>query len=240
MEPEILFETENIVAINKPAGLVVHYDGKTKEPTVVDWVEKTYPEAKGVGEPLTLSTGEVIKRSGIVHRLDRDTSGVLLIARTQDAYEFLKKQFKEGTIKKIYRAFVYGKIDQNRGSIRRPIGRSQGDFRKYSAAKRIRGNEREAETVYNLITATDSVSYLNVLPQTGRTHQIRVHMLAINHPVVCDALYAPNRECMLGFKRLALHAYSILFKDMDGKVRTIEAPLPPDFCKAEEALKSCQ
>jgi len=240
MEPEILFETENIVAINKPAGLVVHYDGKTKESTVVDWVEKTYPETKGVGEPLILSTGEVIKRSGIVHRLDRDTSGVLLIARTQDAYEYLKKQFKEGTIKKAYRAFVYGKIDQNRGSIRRPIGRSQADFRKFSAAKRIRGNEREAETVYNLITATDSVSYLNVLPQTGRTHQIRVHMLAINHPVVCDSLYAPNRECMLGFKRLALHAYSILFKDMDGGERTIEAPLPPDFCKAEEVLKSCQ
>lgn len=240
MEPEILYETENIVAINKPAGLVVHYDGKTKEPTVVDWVEKTYPESCGVGEPLTLSTGEVIQRSGIVHRLDRDTSGILLVARTQEAYEFLKRQFKDGTIKKTYRAFVYGKIDQNRGNIRRPIGRSQADFRKFSAAKRMRGNEREAETVYNVIQTTPEVTYINALPQTGRTHQIRVHMLAIHHPVVCDSLYAPKKECILGFNRLALHAYTISFKDIDGTERTIEAPLPSDFLKAEEALKSCQ
>ena len=236
MEPEILFENKDIVVINKPAGLVVHYDGKTEEKNVVDWVEKTYPEAKGVGEPLTLSTGEIIERSGVVHRLDRDTSGVLLIARTQEAYEYLKDQFKNSKVKKTYRAFVHGKIEQNRGNIRRTIGRSKSDFRKFSAKKRSMGNGREAETIYNLLYSTDEVSYLKVLPQTGRTHQIRVHMLAIHHPVVCDKLYAPNKECILGFDRLALHAHSITYKDMEGEEQTVFAPLTKDFLEAEKSL----
>ena len=235
-EPEVLFETKDMVAINKPAGLVVHYDGKTEEPNVVEWMEKHYPGSKGVGEPLTLSTGDVIERSGVVHRLDRDTSGVLLLARSQESYIHLKGQFQNGHIRKKYRAFVHGCIKQNRGNISRPIGRNKNDFRKFSARKRIRGNEREAETIYNLIQATDDASYLLLMPQTGRTHQIRVHMLAIHHPVVCDGLYAPNKGCILGFDRLALHAYEIMFKDLQGEEHTVRAPLPEDFLRAEKEM----
>jgi len=172
----------------------------------------------------------------VTHRLDRETSGVLLLARTQVAYERLKGQFQKNKIKKNYRAFVYGKIKQNRGNISLPIGRSKGDFRKFSADRSVRGNEREAETIYNLIFATDEVSYINVMPQTGRTHQIRVHMLAIHHPVVCDSLYAPKQPCILGFDRLALHAYSVRFIDLEGNEQVVEAPLPDDFLSAEQAI----
>lgn len=233
---EIIFENEDIVAINKPAGLVVHYDGKTKEPSVVDWVKENYPQTQGVGEPTKLSSGETIDRPGIVHRLDRETSGVLLIAKNQEAYEHLKKQFQKSSVRKIYKAFVYGKIKQSRGKISRPIGRSKNDFRKHSASKQLRGKEREATTIYNVVKSTDEVTYITAYPQTGRTHQIRVHMLSIHHPVLCDSLYVPFKEHLLGFDRLALHAYSIEFRDTKGGTVEITAPLPDDFIEAEKKI----
>ncbi len=232
MSPTILFENTNVIIINKPASLVVHPDGRTDERTLVDWITETHPEMKGVGEPLTLQSGEVIDRPGIVHRLDRETSGVMVIAKNQDAFLFLKSQFQNREAKKIYNAFVYGNFKETEGVIDRPIGRSASDFRRWSAQRGAKGEMREAVTEYTVLKSIKGFSCIEARPKTGRTHQIRVHMKAINHPVVCDKLYAANMPTAFGFERLALHARSLTLTLPDGEVRTFEAPLPEDFQNA--------
>lgn len=242
MNIPILYEDKNYLIINKPAGLVVHPDGRTEEPTVADWVLEKYPETKEVGEPLTLSSGKIIYRPGIVHRIDRDTSGVLAIAKNQGAFLFLKNQFQDRSVKKMYNVFVYGEMEEEDGVIDRPIGRSTKDFRLWSAQRGARGEMREAVTHYKVIETSDGkggdgFSYLEIIPHTGRTHQIRVHMKAINHPVVADPLYAPKREAALGFSRLALHARTLEFQGPEGEIIKAEAPLPEDFQKALIMIK---
>lgn len=239
---EILYEDKDVLAVNKPAGLVVHADGRTEEKTLADWILENYPKIKDVGEPTKLANGDLIIRPGIVHRIDRDTSGVLIIAKNQKTFLFLKDQFKEREVEKSYRAFVYGEVKGEEGIIDRPITRSRKDFRLWSAQRGGQGEGREAITEYKVlgrISASQAkskgetgFSLLELHPKTGRTHQIRVHLKAINHPVVNDPLYAPKRETAFGFKRLALHAYSIKFSLPSGKQLLVEAPYPEDFEKA--------
>ena len=237
LEPEILFENDDYIAVNKPAGLVVHADGRTAEATVSDWVLKRHPEMKEVGEPIVLSNGEKIYRPGIVHRIDRDTSGVLLLAKNQKAFDALKAQFQNREVEKVYHAFVYGAMKEPKGTIDRPIARSAKDFRLWSAQRGSRGERREAVTLYKVIEKIPDATFVEAHPKTGRTHQIRVHFKAINHPVIADPLYAPKREAMFGFKRLALHAKSASFKLLDGSIKTVEAPYPEDFAQALELFK---
>jgi len=242
---EILFENEDVVVINKPAGLVVHSDGKTKEKTVCDWILENYPKLENVGEPLVLQDpnladgrGEIeIKRPGIVHRLDKETSGVLIIAKTQEVFLHLKQQFKDKKIEKKYRTFVWGEMRDDEGVIDRPIGRSGKDFRQWSAQRGARGKMREAVTEYKVLKKNKDFSFLEVNLKTGRTHQIRVHMKAINYPVVGDKLYAPKREYALGFERLALHAFSIEFSLLNRERKRIKVHLPSDFKRALKLMK---
>jgi len=233
---EILFENKDLLVINKPAGLVVHADGRTEEKTLVDWILSKYPEIKEVGEPTMLTSGTVLYRPGIVHRLDRDTSGVMVIAKTQNQFMDLKRQFQERETAKIYRAFVYGNVKEDDGIIDRPISRSRKDFRLWSAQRGGRGEARHAVTHFKVIGRGDDVTYIEAIPKTGRTHQIRVHFKAINHPIVADVLYAPKRDSLLSFKRLALHSHSLTIIMQDNKEMTFVAPLPADFKKAEELL----
>jgi 23S rRNA pseudouridine1911/1915/1917 synthase len=228
----VLYEDKDVLVLNKPAGLVVHSDGKTKEPSLADWIGKKYPRLKKVGEPTILPNGKKILRPGIVHRLDRDTSGAIIIVKSQETFLHLKEQFQSREIKKFYRAFVYGELTNDRGIINRPIGRSPSDFRQWSATRGARGEMREAETRYRVIQKKNGISYVEIMPQTGRTHQIRVHFKAINHPIIHDELYAEGRESLLGFKRLALHAFRIQFTLPAGKAIEVEAPFPEDFEKA--------
>ena len=227
-----------MLVINKPAGLVVHSDGKTAEPNVCDWLLEMYPDTKEVGEPWTSPDGTTMYRPGIVHRLDRDTSGVLVIAKTQESYLSLKAQFQNRETRKTYNAFVYDFMKEEGGIIDRPIGRSKGDFRQWTAQRGARGEMREAVTEYKVLKSSKDVSYVEVSPKTGRTHQIRVHFKAINHPVVCDALYAPKKPHLLGFERLALHASKIEIKDLKGELISVEAPLPQDFLEALDKIKA--
>ncbi len=243
MEPTILHEDDNYIVFNKPAGLVVHPDGKTDEKTLVDWLIKNRPEMAEVGEPLILKTGEKILRPGIVHRLDKDTSGVMVVAKNQKAFEDLKDKFKEREVEKKYHAFVYGTLPEDYDTINRPIGRSKKDFRKWSAQRGARGEMREAVTNYEVIQKGEDsngakVTFVEVQPKTGRTHQIRVHFKAIHHPVISDALYAPKQEQLLGFKRHALHAYTLSFKAINGKKLSFTAPYPEDFENAVKTLKN--
>jgi 23S rRNA pseudouridine1911/1915/1917 synthase len=237
---DILYEDADIVAVNKPSGLMVHPDGRSEGPFLTDWVLKKFPKAAEVGEPSRAPDGKEIARPGIVHRLDRETSGVLLIAKTAAGHACLKQQFKDRTIKKKYMAFVWGDLEEEFGTIDRPIGRSSGDFRKWSAQRGARGEVRDAETYWtklgyaSLGEAKDQQSFtlMEAEPKTGRTHQIRVHFAAIQHPVVGDTLYAPKKPMALGFKRTALHARSIEFDNCEGKRIRVEAPLPEDFVEA--------
>ena len=146
MKIKILYEDVNILAIDKPSGLAVHADGRTKEKTLVDWILENYPKMKNVGEPM----GEVL-RPGIVHRLDRDTSGVMLLAKNQKTYEFLKQQFQDRKIKKTYVAIVNGWFKEDKGIVNKPIGRSPSDFRRRLAGRGARGEMKEAVTEYKVL-----------------------------------------------------------------------------------------
>lgn len=238
MSPTIIYEDEFILAVDKPSGLMIHADGRSDELTLVDWIRAKYPELENVGEEQMLQNGEKIKRPGIVHRLDKDTSGVVIIAKTQESFLFLKGQFQNRKVEKIYRAFVWGELSEREGEIDKPIGRSASDFRRWSAEHGAKGELREAETHYKVLEQNNGFAYLELRPKTGRTHQIRVHLKAINHPVVCDKLYAPNRGAALGFKRLALHALSIKIELPNETFIKIESELPPDFKNALNLLNS--
>ncbi len=233
----IIYENAAMVAVNKPAGLSVHADGKTSAETLVDWIVQKYPDSETVGEPLTLSDGSVIHRAGIVHRLDKDTSGVLLVAKNQEMFEYLKKQFQERLVEKEYRAIVHGHIAEKKGVIETPIGRDIKNFKIRAVGFRARGALREARTEYAVLGASALFSYLSVRPKTGRTHQIRVHLKSIGHPIVCDPLYAPRRACPFEMGRLALHARTITIRMPEGATLLLEAPIPDDFERAIKTLR---
>lgn len=228
MEIKILYEDENILIINKPSGIAVHDDGRNKEKTICDWFAQKYPESIDVGEPL----GE-ISRPGIVHRLDKDTSGVMFLVKTQKAHQFLKSQFINHEIKKTYVAVVYGWTKNDSGKVNEPIGRSPTDFRRRLSGRGARGEMRDALTEYKVIKRFElegqKYTLLEIMPKTGRTHQIRVHMKFLNTPVVCDKLYAPKNLCPQIFGRLMLHAKSIEFTNLENKVMKVESVLPEVF-----------
>ena len=226
---QILYEDKDYVAVNKPAGLIVHPDGKREARTLTDWILEKYPETRDVGEPIQTADGALIHRPGIVHRLDKDTSGVVVVAKNAAAHAHLKSQFQNREVEKKYHAFVYGELKDDEGTIDRPIGRSKNDFRLWSAQRGARGVMRDAETRYTVLARGGGYSFVEVIPKTGRTHQIRVHFKAIHYPIVCDSLYAPKRPCALGFSRLALHSSELRFTALGGKKVTVEAPFPADF-----------
>ncbi|MBC7836409.1 RluA family pseudouridine synthase [Acetobacteraceae bacterium] len=236
MDPAVIYEDDSIIVINKPAGLVVHADGKHERATLVDWLLVHYPEIKGVGEEQTLPDGTIIDRPGIVHRIDRDTSGIMVVARTQKAFDKIKKQFQNREVKKTYRAFVYGTLKDERGIIERAIGSSRGGLAPRTA-KMAHGTMREATTAYRVIERGKTATYVEAFPKTGRTHQIRVHFSLIGHPIIADPLYSGGRATLLGFSRLALHAYSISFMHPERREVVFEAPLPADFAQGEAQLR---
>lgn len=247
-----ILETSEYLLINKPSGISVHGDGKTPECTIADWVLDMYPELASVGESFEIEyKGEriTIPKPGIVHRLDKDTSGVMLIAKTQEAYLFFKEQFQERKVQKVYHAFVYGWLKEDEQVVTEAIGRSSSDIRKYSVGRGARGLLREAETIVRALrrfgsrpyegkgsTDEGTFTFVEAEPKTGRTHQIRVHLQSLNHPIVADSLYAPKRQNALGFSRLALHARSITFQTLGGEQVSVEAPYPADFQSALDSM----
>jgi len=250
MELTIIYEDESVVVLNKPSGMMVHPDGISTNkdvPSVTAWLMARYPGIGSVGGEATLAVGGSVPRSGTVHRIDRETTGVLIVAKTQAAFEFLQKQFIERQVGKTYQAYVYGTLPEREGVIELPIGRSRTNFRKYSSLDDTRGTLREAKTSYKVLasgvdsSASDpsaaNVSFVQAEPKTGRTHQIRVHFLALGNPIVGDRLYAPGMPKLLGFERFALHAFSLTITLPTGEKRTFEAPLPPDFVRAGELFE---
>src|SRR6185295_17758593 len=189
-EPRVIYEDADILVMDKPAGLIVHSDGRTVEPSVAEWALKKYPELKDVGEEWVSPQGEIIKRPGIVHRLDRTTSGVMVLAKTREAHAFLKNEFQKRDIQKEYRAYVYGAPKENKGLIDAEIERVRSTPPRWGARMKGKGTRRAALTEWEVLErGTDKktgekVSLIAARPKTGRTHQIRVHLQSINHPIV--------------------------------------------------------
>jgi 23S rRNA pseudouridine1911/1915/1917 synthase len=227
MELPILYEDADVVAVAKPVGLLTHADGRSSAGTAEDWFKEKYG-AEG----------------GYVHRLDRDTSGVLIFAKNKAAYDFLRKAFHDKDVQKTYLAFTYGTPKEKQGVIDFDIGRSRRDFRLRSAQPKAKGRLRESLTRYEVIgeaEGTDKGSargyaLLKVTPETGRTHQIRVHLKAIHHPIVGDSLYATgffkSEMKPLGISRLGLHAYMLDLPLPSGGRALVTAPIPDDLAPA--------
>ena len=237
MHPNVISEDDHLLVLDKPAGLAMHAGIGTGY-TLADWLCEQYPVLREVGEPSVSSDGTVIFRPGIVHRLDRETTGVLLVAKHQEMFTTLKKHFQKGKVEKEYHAFVYGRPKRSRGTVRLGIGKSRGDFRK-QAVRHIRGTVRDACTEYVFVrSCAENTSFLSFYPQTGRMHQIRVHAQSLQTPIICDARYASKRPSLLGFDRLALHARRITIHTHHyAEPLTFIAPYPDDF---SHALSLCE
>ncbi len=224
---EIIFQSSDYIAINKPAGVLVHSAEymKKKEPTVVEWVIKNFPRVKTVGD-------DPSNRPGIVHRLDKDTSGVLLIALTQEYFDYLKSLFQKHEIKKTYYAICAGEPKEKKGIIDIAIGIKSGTTKRTVFSNKMAKpaiTEYEVEKVWN--KNEETYSLVSVKPRTGRTHQIRVHMNYIGCPVIGDELYGGKTNAARASRQM-LHCLAMEFKDMRGKEIRIEAPLPNDFRSA--------
>jgi len=227
----IIYQDNDIVAINKPAGMSAHKGVSEKGETVVDWLVEKFPEMKKVGDDPEL-------RPGIVHRLDKETSGVLIMAKNQKAFDFMKSRFQNREVIKKYLALVEGKLKIGKGVIALPIGKSVNDFRKKMASGVVRGELREAITEYETLEIFPEHTLVEVYPKTGRTHQVRVHFKAIGNPIVCDSLYGGKRmTCPFGLERHFLHANFLEFTAPSGAKLKIEADLPEDLEKVLKGLR---
>ena len=227
--PDIIEQTDDYVVIVKPAGLLVHpADSSPDEPTLVDWLVEKFPQIKTVGDEPEL-------RPGIVHRLDREASGLMVIALNQKTFDALKTQFQDRTIEKEYLVLVHGKMLREFGEINLPIGRmSRGGRMAAHSSNYEEGNE--ARTEYFVEKRFSTTTLLRVHIHTGRTHQIRVHMFSLQHPVVGDTLYPLKKfgKTKMGKAfplppRLCLHAARLVFTDKTGARKEFLAELPPDF-----------
>ncbi|MBI1961662.1 MAG: RluA family pseudouridine synthase [Parcubacteria group bacterium] len=214
-------ENRDFIVIEKPAGLVVHPAMGIHEPTLADGLAAKYPELARVGEDKL--------RPGIVHRLDRDVSGLMVVARTQKMFESLKQQFQNRSVEKQYTALVHGVIDEEHGVIDTPIGRSQTKSGKMAAHTQELEGDRDAKTEFKVLKRLKNYTLLEVRLHTGRSHQIRVHLHSIGHPVVGDALYTNRRVKHKDLGRIFLHASKLSFDDASGERRTYTSELPKEL-----------
>ncbi|MBU3964441.1 RluA family pseudouridine synthase [Patescibacteria group bacterium] len=219
---KIIYEDENIIVLDKPAGIAVFSDNDSG---LMAEIVESNPELKNVGEP---------PRYGLIHRLDKDTSGLLLVAKNNQALSFFQKQFRTRDVRKKYIALVWGKIQEKEGIIKTLINRDK-DGKKQRAypwlgplAKKT--GSRLAETQWKMIEEYDKYTLIEAIPKTGRKHQIRVHFSYIGHPIIGDKLYSfKNQIVPKVLTRQFLHASGLTIKLMDGEEKTFSSPLPDDL-----------
>lgn len=244
-ELKIIYEDTDVIAVNKPPGINVHPDENYKEETLIQKISKLYPEI--------LKIGENLERPGVVHRLDRDTSGVLILAKNEKSFNFLKDSFKIREIKKTYIALLQGKLGIKKyetGLINLPIGRSVKNPILRTAIGKTRGELKSAVTEYKILgyfeikTRGNSESkktiytLIEAYPKTGRTHQLRVHFKALGYPIVGDNLYGnKNKTIIPNLTRHFLHAVSLELTLPSGARIKLEAELPEDLKNVLNNLK---
>lgn len=253
MRPKILFEDDVLLVIDKPTGVVVNRAESVKTKTVQDWasvyLKIQNPNDKvQIGKNLAFGINNLdfYKRNGIVHRIDKETSGILLIAKNPDAFAELQRQFKAREVEKTYLALVHGEVEPRSGMIKAPVGRLPWNRERFG----VLPGGREAETRYQVLDIkyrvtdkkqADYFSLVEFYPKTGRTHQIRVHAKYIYHPLVGDAFYAGRktaRRDRVWCPRLFLHAAKISFLHPKTKTRVlVESPLPSDLRSCLESLE---
>ncbi len=216
MNIPIIYEDDYLIVIDKPAGLLVH-PVKNENNTLLDFLKNKYPNAQ------------------LVHRLDKDTSGLMIVAKNQKTYEWLKSQFQNRQIKKKYIALVHGILKDKKGIIAKSISKS----RKRGGRQTIApiGKRREAITRYTVIKEFSNYTLLEAMPETGRTHQIRVHLASIGHPIAGDERYKFKRQQKLErLNRQFLHASYLQFKMSDGNIKEFYSNLPEELNKVLEKL----
>lgn len=224
----IIFEDKNIIVLNKPAGIQMHPSPVEKEYTIANWLIAKYPEIKNVHDG---SEGAKF-RPGIVHRLDKNTSGIVVVTKTKKALFELKKLFQNREVEKVYTALVYGNIEIKEGIINEPIARAM-DFKKQKIAdgRASKGEEKKAVTEYKVVKSYNGYDLVEAMPKTGRMHQIRVHLTSIKHPIVGDDKYTRKeykKQNIVGVGRQLLHASKIKFSLL-GKNYEFSLKLPDDF-----------
>lgn len=233
---DIVFEDEEIIVINKPSGITVHPGAGVESGTLVNALLAHTSHLSPYGEPY---------RPGVVHRIDKETSGLIVFAKTARAHIAIAEQFKNRTVEKKYIALVWGRLKESSGEINVPLGRDAADRKKISARTR---KKREARTLFTLIENLPGFSLLEIHPITGRTHQIRAHLKYINHPIVGDTKYGGamwkgvqnkmKRQQIRKFDRIALHAAFISFVHPSiGEKMVFTSSMPEDFEKLLSILR---
>lgn len=245
MDPKVIYEDEQLLILDKPSGWIVNEAKTTRgKETVQEWLSKrAYSLAKDTG-----------MRSGIVHRLDKETSGILVVAKTKLAFENIQEQFKKRLVKKTYTALVHGKVEPEEGSINAPVGRLPWNRERFG----VLPGGREAETLYRVITnyklstkggsasggqiTNTEFTLLELMPKTGRTHQIRVHLKYLGHPIVSDEFYAGRKTARADrtwCPRLFLHASGFKFTHPSTKkLVSIDSELSADLISSLKKLET--
>jgi 23S rRNA pseudouridine1911/1915/1917 synthase len=234
MELRIIYEDEDLLAIDKPSGITVFPEGREKKKTLIDYLLENSPNLKNVGKP---------PRFGIVHRLDKETSGILLIAKNDKALKFFQKQFEERRVIKKYLALVVGNIKENQGRIETLIGRSPKNrkkqrvylpFEPLAKEKKL----REAITEFSVLKRFKNFTLVEAIPKTGRKHQIRVHFSNLGHPIAGDKMYGfKSQSTPKDLNRLFLHSHYLKIKLPKGGEIEIESALPKDLKEVLENLE---
>lgn len=220
----IIFENENFIVINKPSGLVVHPFDTSTEETLLDFLHTHSPETFSIKNERVLMDGRTLTLGGLVHKLDRDTSGVLVVAKNEKTFNDLKKQFTEHSVEKKYIARVEGLVQEDSQRIDGPLGRNKKEYKQRVNPTNPRGELRVAITDVQVLARKESLTVVQLTPKTGRTHQLRAHMAHIGHPIVGDIAYGSTQES----PRIMLHAEELTF-ELDGVKHSFKAPVPEGF-----------
>lgn len=224
MHIPVIFEDSDIIVLDKPSGIVVHpFDFSTEE-TVLDFLHIRIPETFSIDNSIILQDGRTIALGGIVHKLDRETSGVLVVAKKQATFDELREQFLSNKVEKKYIALVEEIIEQDSFTIDAPLGRGKKDYKQSTNPVNPRGPLRDAITEVHVLTRKENTTLVGLAPKTGRTHQLRAHMASIGHPIVGDIAYGSISKD----SRIMLHAESISFI-LGKEKRSFSSPLPPEF-----------
>ena len=221
MQIHVLFETNDFLVVNKPPGLVVHPFDHSNEATLLDLLHAHDATIFSIHNEKKLMDGRIINLGGMVHKLDRDTSGVMVIAKNKTTFEELSQQFKNHQITKTYLALLEGVIHDDHIIIDALLGRNRKDYKQTAYPKNLRGALRDALTDLEVIKRSPTTTLVRLSPKTGRTHQLRAHMAHIGHPIVGDKAYGSTIDS----PRIMLHAQQLSFSLL-GEDYTFEASSP--------------